>query len=128
MKRSFLDKFKGQSDERLGDRHTLEHVMRNIEAVLNTKEGFGYFRPDFGLGDYTANYGSRDLLKTLSQEMLEELAHHEPRLSETKLELQGKDKDFMMHFLLTGVVDKAPCRLHLIFNTLSGRVRVEQAP
>jgi type VI secretion system protein len=128
MKRSFLDKFKGRSDERHGDRHSLDHVMRNIEAVLNTKEGFGYFRQDFGLGDYTASYGSRDLLKTLTHEMMEEISHHEPRLSGAKLEMQGKDKDFMLHFLLTGIVNNAPCRLHLIFNTLSGQVQVEQAP
>ena len=69
MRRSFLDKFRGREAGKLGTRHSLENVMRNIESVLNTKEGFGSFRQDFGLGDYTAKYGSRDLLKTLTEEM-----------------------------------------------------------
>ena len=59
--------------------------------------------------------------QALLHEMLEEISHHEPRLSGAKLELQGKDKDFMLHFLLTGVVNDAPCRLRLRFNTLSGQ-------
>jgi type VI secretion system protein len=128
MKRSFLDKFKGRSDEPRGSRHSLDHVMRNIEAVLNTKEGFGYFRQDFGLGDYTAKFGGRDMMKVLAEEILEEVENHEPRISGVKLELKGKDSALMLNFLLTGVVNEAPCKLSLRFHTVSGHVQVEQVP
>lgn len=128
MKRAFMDKFMGREAGQRGSRHSLENVIRNIEAVLNTKEGFGTFRHDFGLGDYTAKFGARDLLKTLTEEILEEIAHHEPRISGVKLELLGKDNELMLHFLLTGVVNDAPCKLRLRFHTVSGNVQVEQAP
>jgi type VI secretion system protein len=128
MKRAFIDKFKGREAGKLGSRHSLENVIRNIEAVLNTKEGFGSFRQDFGLGDYTAKFGERDLLKTLTDEILEEISHHEPRISRVKLEMQGKDNGLMLHFVLTGVVNDAPCKLRLRFHTVSGNVQVEQIP
>jgi type VI secretion system protein len=128
MKRSFMDRFMGRQAGQHGSRHSLESVIRNIEAVLNTKEGFGSFRQDFGLGDYTANFGGRDLLKTLTQEILEEIDHHEPRISNVKLELQGKDNELMLLFVLTGVVNDAPCKLRLRFHTVSGNVQVEQMP
>lgn len=128
MRRSFLDKFKGREAGQLGTRHSLENVMRNIQAVLNTKEGFGSFRHDFGLGDYTAKYGTRDLLKALTEEIEQEIAHHEPRISGVKLELLGKDNGLMVHFLLTGIVNDAPCKLRLRFHTVSGNVQVEQSP
>jgi type VI secretion system protein len=128
MKRAFIDKFMGREAGQRGSRHSLENVMRNIEAVLNTKEGFGSFRQDFGLGDYTAKFGARDLLKALTQEILEEITHHEPRISDLKLELQGKDNELMLLFLLTGVVNDEPCKLRLRFHTLSGNVQVEQSP
>jgi len=128
MKRSFLDKFRGRSDGPRGIRHSLEHVIRNIEAVLNTKEGFGYFRRDFGLGDYTAKFGGRDMMKVLAEEILEEVENHEPRISGVKLELQGKDNALNLNFVLTGVVNDEPCKLRLRFHTVSGQVQVEEAP
>jgi type VI secretion system protein len=128
MRRSFLDKFKGREAGQLGSRHSLGNVMRNIQAVLNTKEGFGSFRRDFGLGDYTAKYGARDLLKTLTEEMQAEIVLHEPRISGAKLELLGKDNGLMLHFQLTGVVNEEPCELRLRFHTVSGNVLVEQCP
>jgi type VI secretion system protein len=128
MKRAFIDKFMGREAGQRGSRHSLENVIRNIEAVLNTKEGFGSFRHDFGLGDYTAKFGERDLLKTLTEEILEEIAHHEPRISKVKLEMLGKDNELMLLFLLTGVVNDTPCKLRLRFHTVSGNVQVEQAP
>jgi type VI secretion system protein len=128
MRRSFLDKFKGREAGQLGSRHSLENVMRNIQAVLNTKEGFGSFRHDFGLGAYTAKFGARDLLKTLTEEMHGEIIQHEPRISGVKLELLGKDNGLMLHFQLTGIVNDEPCKLRLLFHTVSGNVQVEQSP
>ena len=39
----FLDKFHSGSHMRRGVLHSTEHVLSNLEAILNTKEGFGYF-------------------------------------------------------------------------------------
>ena len=45
----FLDKFHSGSHMRRGVLHSTEHVLSNLEAILNTKEGFGYFVRGFGL-------------------------------------------------------------------------------
>ncbi|MDY7233071.1 type VI secretion system baseplate subunit TssE [Hyalangium rubrum] len=125
-RKSFLDKFKGDKSGH-SVRDSLTHVIRNIEAVLNTKSGYGYFVRDFGLGAYTEKYGSRDLLKTLVEEIQSEIEQHEPRMSEVSVELKGRDSGLWLHFELKGVVNDQPCKLRLSFHTVSGLVRVEES-
>ncbi len=124
-RKPFLDKFKAERSGR-GVRDSLVHVIANIEAVLNTKEGYGHFVPGFGLGKYTEKYGSRDLIKTLTEEIQQEVEAHEPRLSEVEVELKGRDSGLWLHFELRGVLGDKPCKLRVLFHTTSGQVRVEE--
>ncbi|SEL89356.1 type VI secretion system protein [Stigmatella aurantiaca] len=121
---SFLDKFVSPS-QRPEQRGELHQVCQNIEAVLNTKEGYGYFVEGFGLGRYTEKFGTRDLMKTLTEEMLHSVEQHEPRLKEAQLELRGQDSGLWLHFVLTGSVMGSACTLRILFHTISGQVRVE---
>ncbi|SET90732.1 GPW/gp25 family protein [Stigmatella erecta] len=121
---SFLDKFVTPS-QRPEARSELHQVCENIEAVLNTKEGYGYFVEGFGLGRYTEKSGTRDLMKTLTEEMLHSVEQHEPRLKEARLELRGQDSGLWLHFVLTGSVTGSACTLRVLFHTISGQVRVE---
>lgn len=128
---SFLDKFAVRGDSRgTGGKgsNELEHVLRNLEAVLNTKAGYGFFRRDFGLGEYTEKYGTRELVETLTRELRDEIAHHEPRLSDVELTLRGRDAGLWLHFGLTGTVAGERHKLRLRFDTLSAHVRVEEEP
>lgn len=122
---SFLDKFTsaGQRPDTQGE---LVQVRQNLESVLNTKEGFGYFVQGFGVGRYTAQFGTRELMNTLTDELLQSVQRFEPRLQEPELELRGRDSGLWLHFVLTGVLEGAPCSLRLLFHTVSGRVRVEE--
>jgi type VI secretion system protein len=123
---SFLDKFATSSRAGKTHRDGLEHVLRNLEAVLNTKAGYGSFRHDFGLGDYTEKYGTRELVETLTRELREAIAQHEPRLKDVELTLRGRDAGLWLHFGLTGVLGGERRRLRLRFDTQSGHVRVEE--
>lgn len=125
---SFLDKFSGSRRAPLTGRHGLEHVLLNLEAVLNTKAGYGFFRRDFGLGDYTEKYGTRELVETLTSELRQEIARHEPRLSDVEVTLRGRDAGLWLHFGLSAVLSGTRHRLRLLFDTQSGRVRVEPEP
>src|SRR3954470_21297503 len=87
---SFLDKLTG-GWQRQGPAGDLEQVRRNLEAVLNTKEGYGYFVEGYGLGRYTAKFGTKELMKTLVGEMLHAIGAHESRLRDAELELRGRD-------------------------------------
>ncbi|MBZ4396700.1 type VI secretion system baseplate subunit TssE [Myxococcus sp. MISCRS1] len=129
---SFLDKFATRADSARASgkkgHSELEHVVRNLEAVLNTKEGYGFFRRDFGLGEYTEKYGTRELVETLTRELTEEISRHEPRLSDVELTMRGRDAGLWLHFGLVGTVGQERRKLRLRFDTLSGNVRVEEEP
>jgi type VI secretion system protein len=94
--------------------------------VLNTKEGYGYFVEGYGLGRYTEKFGTQDLMKTLIEEMVHSITAHEPRLQDIELELRGRDSGLWLHFMLTSTLRGAPCKLRLLFHTVSGQVRVEE--
>ncbi len=121
---SFLDKFTGAWQRQGADER--EQVRQNLESVLNTKEGYGYFVEGFGLGRYSEKFGTQDLMKTLNAEMLHSIEHHEPRLRDVELELRGRDSGLWLHFVLTGTLLGAPCTLRILFHTVSGQVRVEE--
>ena len=122
---TFLDKFT-PAWQRPDDEGPLAQVRQNLEAVLNTKEGYGYFVEGCGLGRYTERFGTRELMKTLTNELLHVVRHHEPRLEEPELELRGRDTGLWLHFELTALFQGAPCKLRLLFHTVSGQVRVEE--
>jgi type VI secretion system protein len=122
---TFLDKFTS-AWQRQGAEGELEQVRQNLEAVLNTKEGYGYFVEGFGLGRYTEKFGTQLLMKTLTGELLHSVQTHEPRLQEPELELRGRDSGLWLHFVLTGSLQGAPCTLRVLFHTVSGQVRVEE--
>jgi type VI secretion system protein len=122
---SFLDKFTSpwQRPDKGGE---LAQVRQNLESVLNTKEGYGYFVEGFGVGRYTVKFGTRELMNTLSGELLQAVRQFEPRLQDAELELRGRDSGLWLHFVLTGSLNGTPCSLRLLFHTVSGRVRVEE--
>ena len=122
---SFLDKFT-PAWQRPETQGALAQVRQNLEAVLNTKEGYGYFVQGYGVGRYTERFGTRELMKTLTDELLHAVRHHEPRLEESELELRGRDSGLWLHFVLTARLNGAPCTLRLLFHTVSGQVRVEE--
>lgn len=121
---SFLDKFTGSWQRHGADER--EQVRQNLESVLNTKEGYGYFVQGFGLGRYSEKFGTQELMKTLTGEMLHSIEHHEPRLREAELELRGQDSGLWLHFVLTGTLLGTPCTLRVLFHTVSAQVRVEE--
>ncbi|MBN8468138.1 type VI secretion system baseplate subunit TssE [Corallococcus sp. AB004] len=120
----FLDKFATRR-ERTNSRDSLEHVMRNIEAVLNTKKGYGFFMHDFGLGGYTEKLGTRELVEALTAEIQQEVTQHEPRLVEPEVKLRGRDSSLWLYFDCKGTFNGQPCHLSLLFHSTTGRVRVQ---
>ena len=122
---TFLDKFT-PAWQRQSVHGELEIVRQNLESVLNTKEGFGYFVQGFGVGRYSEKFGTRDLMETLTGELLHSVQQFESRLEEPELELRGRDSGLWLHFVLTGTLLGAPCTLRLLFHTVSGQVRVEE--
>jgi type VI secretion system protein len=122
-RRAFLDKLTGDKSGAPDER---AQVLRNLEAVLNTQEGYGYFRRDFGLGEYTGKRGTSALVKTLTAEIQQEIERNEPRLRDVEVELVGRDAMLWLHFELTAMLGDTPLALSLLFDTVSSRVRLQQ--
>ena len=122
---TFLDKFTGPAPRAQGREGELERVRLNLESVLNTKEGYGYFVEGFGLGRYTEKFGTQDLMKTLTGELLHAIEAHEPRLEDVELKLRGRDSGLWLHFVLSATLLGGPCTLRLLFHTVSAQVRVD---
>lgn len=120
----FLDRLTG---EHTSDRDELARVLRNLQAVLNTQAGYGFFVRGFGLGEYTEQRGTKDLVESLTQEIQREIEHHEPRLSNVDVELRARDGGLWLHFTVKASLRGAPVELRLFFDTVSGEVRLQRA-
>lgn len=119
---TFFDRF-GPSGKRTDE---LDHVVQNISAILNTKEGFGSVIGQLGIGSYLARQGSRDSLETLTQEIKDCITRYEPRLQDFEMELLGKTAELYLCWNLTGRVSGKRCKLRLLFHTTFGNVLVEK--
>lgn len=104
----------------------LEHVISNLTAVLNTKQGFGSMVRSLGIGDYLERPGSRDATATLRGEIEAEIRKFEPRLHDMELLLLGRTPDLHMAFDLTGRVGGKKIKLRVLFNTMFGNVTIEK--
>ena len=124
-RRPFLDKLVGEKASPQSQ-DELALVIRNLEAVLNTQEGYGYFMRGFGLGEYTGKRGTSALVKTLTEELQSEIEKHEPRLKDVKVELLGRAADLWLHFELTAMQGKTPVKLGILFDTVGTRVRIQK--
>ncbi|HEX8706387.1 MAG TPA: GPW/gp25 family protein, partial [Myxococcaceae bacterium] len=74
---SFLDKFSSRRPR--DERGSLTHVLRNVQDMLNTKEGYGYFLRGFGLGSYREKAATGKIVEALAKEITREIRQHEPR-------------------------------------------------
>jgi type VI secretion system protein len=120
---AFLDRFtpgKHRTEE-------LDHVIANISAVLNTKQGFGSVVRELGIGEYHGRPGSRDAISTLRDEIEGEINKFEPRLSDLEVVMLGKTSDLQMAFEITGKVAGKRCKLRLFFHTTFGNITIEKA-
>ena len=122
-RRPFLDRFSGHG---VLPRDPLAPVLRNLEAMLNTREGHGFFQQGFGLGDYSGGHGGKEPVSVLTEELKRQIAHYELRLSDVELTFKGRDGALCLQFELTAMSNGKAIRLRLYFDTVSNRVRIDR--
>ncbi len=115
----FLDKLNGSMEER-----TIESVAKNLEAVLNTKQGYGAVIEVYGLGGYDVYQATKPLIKALTAEMDQAIVRFEPRLEEPKVELIGRDRELWVRFVVKGRIDGVARRFLISFHSIFRNVRV----
>jgi type VI secretion system protein len=119
---AFLDRFaytKTRSDE-------LDHVVENLTAILNTKQGYGSVIGSLGIGGYLSRQASREAVSELTREIDEGIRRYEPRLKDMELKLLGRTADLQLCFEITGKVSGKRCKLRLMFDTTFGNVSLEK--
>ncbi|MCK6588098.1 MAG: GPW/gp25 family protein [Polyangiaceae bacterium] len=115
-----IDKLAGSIEER-----TLESIARNVQAVLNSKRGYGGVVEVYGLGAYDAHLATKPLIAALITEMTDAVVGFEPRLKNPRIHLLGRDPRLWAVFELNGTVDGEPKRFLIRFHTVYRGVEVE---
>ncbi len=101
-----------------------ESIARNLEAVLNAKEGYAAAVEVFGIGRYDGHYGHQRLIETLIGEMLQKVRSFEPRLKEPAICLVGRYRTLWALFRLTGRYKDESCSFEIFFHSIFRNVRV----
>jgi predicted component of type VI protein secretion system len=99
-------------------------IARNLEAVLNAKQGHSAAVEVFGLGRYDSPLAERPLVAALTAEMLAQIRRFEPRLRDPVLALVGRDRELWVCFSLTGSCEGRPCGFSVLFHSIFRHVRV----
>ncbi len=111
--------FMGASDDEDAD------IRRNLEFVLSTKRGCGYFHDDFGLSDVSFRT-PEEAVVTLSREIEENIRLYEPRVRLIRIKevYDDEGKKVRLDVLLEKQSDRAKMRIAM--NLASKRIAVEE--
>ncbi len=101
-----------------------DSIARNLEAVLNAKEGYAAAVEVFGIGRYDGHYAYRSLIETLSEEMLKKVRAFEPRLKDPALGLVGRYRTLWALFRLSGRCNDQPQSFEIFFHSIFRNVKV----
>ena len=69
----------------------LADIIRNINNVLTTKRGYGYFIANFGLSEYTTFRTTEETVTTLTREIAENIRLFEPRVELIEIDEEYSD-------------------------------------
>lgn len=99
-------------------------IARNLEVVLNAKEGYSAAVEVFGIGRYDGHYGHRELIDTLTAELLQKVKAFELRVKDPTISLVGRYRGLWVLFRLTGRCNEQPCSFEIFFHSIFRNVRV----
>ena len=93
----------------------INSIIENLNNILNTKCGYGFFLQDFGISDYHHLNSGSDITETIIKEISDNIKRFEPRIELLKIVDVTDDKSFQLSFTLEcRVQDKVqPLKLFL---------------
>lgn len=107
----------------------VQGIARNLEAVLNTKRGYGSVVEVFGLGEHDVFRESKSRMDTLLGEMLDQIRRYEPRLLNVALVFAGRESSNWALFRVTGVTrEGVPLAFRLRWHVILRNVMVSAEP
>lgn len=99
-----------------GDR--AHSVARNLQAVLNTKRGYGGTRPELGLTEHDIDGPAETPRERLAADVEAQIRAFEPRLSAPRVTLLRGDEPPWVRMIVEGRLRARICRLLVRFDTM----------
>ena len=81
----------------------LGSVIGNLNAVLNTKKGFGFWLENYGVGDYNEYKARKKIVTALIAEIKDNIATFEPRVRLDEIQEVPSDSPLRLRFQMKGV-------------------------
>lgn len=119
-----MDRFRRRS----GRVEDVQDIVENLNRVLNTKKGFGYWLPDFGIGDYNVYRGREHIVRTLVAEIRTNVERYEPRVRIDVVEEVESTSPFRIKFQVSGVFVGRDRPFFIVVDSIRHDVRVEGGP
>jgi type VI secretion system protein len=117
-----LDKFRNR---RGGQDEDLLSILDNLNRILNTKKGFGYWADGFGIGDYNAYRGRVQIVKTLTKEIKENIEKFEPRVRIDVVQEVEAESPFRLKFQISGVFVGREKPFYIVVDSIRHDVTIE---
>ncbi len=99
-------------------RRVVDSVMRNLQKLLNTRQGEALIQPDYGMPDITeCAEGSPETLDRVCRAIKTTVEKFEPRLHRVRVTHLPTGNDLNLHFGITGQIVTEREQIPVYFNT-----------
>ncbi|MBL4850466.1 MAG: GPW/gp25 family protein [Planctomycetes bacterium] len=116
-----LDRFRRGQDQ--GDE--IRSIVDNLNRILNTKKGFGYWHESYGIGDYNNHRGRTAIVKTLAEEIKQNIELFEPRVRLHEVTEVEAASPFRLKFQVSGVFVGHEKPFYIVVDSIRHEVTVE---
>jgi type VI secretion system protein len=103
----------------------INSVIANLNYCLNTKKGFGFWREGYGIGDYNEYKARNKIVKTLLEEIRENIALYEPRVRLDDISEVPSDSPFRLRFQMKGTFLDDARPVYIVVDALRSVVTIE---
>ncbi len=122
---ALFEKFSFKHDGRYMD-EKIEHIIENLNNILNTKRNFGAFIRDFGIRDMN-EYTNRDQISlAVMEEVKSNIEKFEPRVKLINMEIGEDDNPFYLSFKIDCIVLETKKTLRMIFDSVYSNVELDE--
>ena len=112
------------SDKRNVEDDQIKSIIDNLNNILNTTRGYGFFLPNFGISDYKYLCTREDIEKAIINEMTENISLFEPRVALDQIVSIKDDKLFRLSFRIDCVVRNTGHALKLSLDSIHDRYQI----
>lgn len=106
----------------------LDHILRNLNRVFNSRKRYGSAVRGWGPGDHARTWTTPERLDTLRAELLAAVQEYERELLDPEIVMRDRDRHLWVRLLLTGVVDGETYQFHIDIDSKYHNILVSMAP